>query len=289
MISFSVAILKGLNRLFPPVVHPFNLQTKGEMSYAQWQYLKGEDTIRYFLPYHSLETMFQDKVVLDIGCGAGGKTIYYASQGVKQIIGLEILDKYKNEAVKLAKQYHREDVFSYQVGNASMMTFKDNTFDTIIMNDAMEHVSEPEKVLLECYRVLKPGGTLYINFPPYFHPFGAHLSDAISIPWVHVFFSESTLVTAYQDMLRYHPDFEDRISFRFSRDAKGLYRITYINKMTIRRFQKMLKGLPFLKCYYFEDPLRRVFSGFTKLPCFREWLTKMVVCILQKPSFSHIE
>lgn len=283
----STAILLRLNRLFPAVVHPFNLQTKGEMSYAEWQYQKGEDTIRYFLPYHSTEFMFRDKTALDIGCGAGGKTIYYASLGVRQIIGLEILDKYKEEAEQLAKKYHQESVFSYHTGDAANMTFDPNTFDTIIMNDAMEHVADPEAVLGECYRVLKPGGHLYINFPPYYHPFGAHLSDAIYIPWVHAFFSESTLIEAYQALLKHHPDFEERVSFRFSQDEKGETHLTYINKMTIQRFRAILLMTPFQQVYNYEDPLRKTFAPIRSLPFCREWLTKMVVCILQKPLISH--
>lgn len=287
--KFGVLVLKGLNRLFPPVVHPFNLQKQGEMTYAEWQYQKGEDTVRYFLPYHSLEKIFRHKVVLDIGCGAGGKTIYYASQGVSKIIGLEILDRYREEAEQLAKKYHQTNVFSYVVGDASHTSFQDNTFDSIIMNDAMEHVSHPEAVLTECYRILKPEGCLYINFPPYFHPYGAHLSDAISIPWVHVLFSETTLMEAYQDLLRHHPDYQERISFRFGLDENGHPHITYINRMTIGRFQKILLETSFHQKYYYEDPLRKVFSKIHRRLVFREWLTKMVVCILQKPAASPTE
>lgn len=285
--KFSTKVLLAVNRLFPAVVHPFNLQTKGEMSYAEWQYQKGEDTIRYFLPYHSTDFMFRDKTVLDIGCGAGGKTIYYASLGVHQIIGLEILDKYKEEAEQIAKKYHQEKVFSYHTGDAAKMSFESNTFDTIIMNDAMEHVADPEAVLRDCYRVLKPGGYLYINFPPYYHPFGAHLSDAISIPWVHAFFAESTLIEAYRALLQHHPDLEERISFRFSQDEKGETHLTYINKMTIRRCRKIVPKIPFRQVYYYEDPLRKALAPIRPLPFCREWLTKMVVCILQKPLISH--
>ena len=66
------------------------------------------------------------------------------------------------------------------------------------MNDAMEHVADPEGVLKEVLRVLNKKGKLYVNFPPYNHPFGAHLSDAIYIPWVHMFFSEKTLIKSYK-------------------------------------------------------------------------------------------
>lgn len=282
--SIEVMILKGINHLFPPVVHPFNLQKTSGITYAEWQYQKGEDTVRYFLPFHSLQTMFCNKTVLDIGCGAAGKTIYYASQGVKRITGLEILGKYREEAELLSKKYHQEAVFSYVVGDAAQTPFLPNTFDTIIMNDAMEHVSDPDAVLAESYRILKPGGFLYINFPPYYHPFGAHLSDVISIPWVHAFFRESTLIQAYQQLLEGHEDGKERISFRFSEDSNGVMHISYINRMTIRKFLEYINNSSFQIKYYYEDPLRRIFTGVREWSICREWLTKMVVCILEKPA-----
>ena len=55
------------------------------------------------------------------------------------------------------------------------------------MNDAMEHVEKPLEVLRECYRVLKPGSRLY-KFPSILPSCGAHLSDAIGFPWIHLFF-----------------------------------------------------------------------------------------------------
>ena len=78
------------------------------------------------------------------------------------------------------------------MGNAIKTDFKDNSFDVVIMNDFMEHVSDPEKVLEEAIRLVSPGGRIYINFPPYYHPFGAHLSDAINMPWCHLFFKDKT-------------------------------------------------------------------------------------------------
>ena len=45
------------------------------------------------------------------------------------------------------------------------------------------------------------GGKLFVNFPPYNHPTGAHLSDVIGIPSVHVFFSDKTLIAAYKELV----------------------------------------------------------------------------------------
>lgn len=41
----SVALLEKINKLFPPVEHPFNLQNQGKQTYAQWQFQWGEKTV----------------------------------------------------------------------------------------------------------------------------------------------------------------------------------------------------------------------------------------------------
>lgn len=278
----SVSICKALNKLFPLPVHPFNLQNEGIKTYAEWQYEKGEETIKFYLEKTTLEEMFKDKVVLDIGCGAGGKTLYYASEGAEKVYGIEIVEYYEEEANALAKKKGLEDKFQFVLGDAANIPFEDGFFDTIIMNDAMEHVDEPLKVLNECYRVLKKGGKLYVNFPPYYHPFGAHLSDAIGFPWVHVFFSDETLIKVYKDLVKDLPDGMKRINFRISKDENGKEYFSYINRMTIKRFNNILKETKFNVSYYREVPLRDFLAPLAKMPGFKEGFVKMVVAILEK-------
>ncbi len=271
-----------VNKMFKLPVHPFNLNNEGKKTYAQWQYEKGIDTIKFYLKYTNVDEMFKDKVVLDIGCGAAGKTVFYASKGVKRIVGVEILEKYREEAERLAEEYSMKDKFEFVCADASKTPFEDETFDTIIMNDAMEHVDEPEKVLEECHRILKKNGKLYLNFPPYNHPYGAHLSDAMGMPWVHVFFSESTLIKTYKELVKDLPDGKDRIEFRISRKPDGTEYFSYINKMTIKRADKILKNSKFNIDYYSEEPLRGFLKYPARIPGVKEYLVKMVVCVLRK-------
>jgi ubiquinone/menaquinone biosynthesis C-methylase UbiE len=273
-----------LNKLFPLPVHPFNLANDGKMSYTEWQFIKGEQTIQFFLPYHSQEEMFRGKTVLDIGCGGGGKTCYYATFGPAKIIGIDIVPHYAEEGNAFAREKGLSDIASFMTADASQMPFADETFDTIIMNDAMEHVDHPEKTLEECFRVLKPGGHLYINFPPYYHPYGAHLSDAIGIPWVHALFSEKTMIDAYKRLVSKLPDGEVRVRFRISRRADGTEYFSYINRMTIARFRRIQQGVSHPVVYAREVPLRNLVSALAKLPGLREYLVKMVVCVYQKRS-----
>ena len=281
--SVSKKILLKVNKLFKLPIHPFNLQNEGKMTYAQWQYEKGAETIKFYTQVKTTDEMFKDKKVLDIGCGAAGKSLYYASLGAKEVHGVDVVESYTKQSKELAVEKGFEDVFTFHLGDAANLEFSDNTFDTIIMNDAMEHVSKPESVMKECYRVLKTGGKLYINFCPYHHPFGAHLSDVIGIPWVHLFFSEKTMIDSYKELVDNMPDKDMRIGFRFSKDENGKETISYINKMTVKRFKKILKSSPFKTSeYYKEIPLRNVFKVLTKIPLIKECFVKMVVVICEK-------
>ncbi len=50
-------------------------------------------------------------------------------------------------------------------GDAHILPFKDNVFDSIILQAVLEHVVDPKVVMKESLRVLKPGGVVYIEVP----------------------------------------------------------------------------------------------------------------------------
>ena len=274
-------ILLKLNKLFRAPVHPLNLQNDGVMSYAMWQYTKGAETIKFYLDFCSEEEMFNGKTVLDIGCGAAGKSLYYASCGAN-VIGVEILEKYEAESKELAEELGLSDKFRFVCADAAALPFEDGSIDTIIMNDAMEHVANPEAVIDECMRVLSRGGRLFVNFPPINHPFGAHLSDLIYIPWVHLFFSEATLVESYKELAKTVPDGDDRIAFRISKRADGSEYFSYINHMSIKRFNRILKEKGITPAYLKHIPLRNIVKPLAALPLLKECFVKMVVCVFEK-------
>ena len=274
-------ILSNINKLFKLPVHPFNLSAGGGLSYAEWQYEKGEATIAFYLDYASAAAIFEGKSVLDVGCGAAGKSLYYAALGAKRVVGIDVVERYREEAVGLAERKGLSDKFEFALADASATGFKDGEFDAVILNDAVEHVADPGATLRECLRVLAPGGKVYLNFPPYYHPYGAHLSDAIAVPWVHAFFSEKTMIAVYKRLVAGMPDAAERISLRISEKPGGGEYLSYINRMTIRRFKKILRDLPARCVYYREAPLRGFLRLPAALPGFKEFFVKMTVAILE--------
>lgn len=280
--SLCLAFIKLTNKLLPPVVHPFNLQNDKQLTYAQWQYEKGRDTIALFLDKYTPEEMFSGKRVLDMGCGAAGKSLYYASLGAVHVTGVDIVEHYEAEAYALADSLGLSDKFTFVCASAFDLPFADCSFDVIIMNDFVEHVSDPEGALREAMRLLAPGGRIYINFPPYYHPYGAHLSDAVNMPWIHLLFSERALVKAYKELIRGLPDEQERLSLRIYQNEQGEEYFGYINKMKLKRFRAILKRLDLHPVYYREVPLRPYFSLLARLPALKEIFVKMAVCALEK-------
>jgi len=45
------------------------------------------------------------------------------------------------------------------------LLFPNNSVDEILLSHVLEHLTDPYGVVLECYRILKPGGVLRVNLP----------------------------------------------------------------------------------------------------------------------------
>ena len=99
-------VLRTMNHCFPLPVHPFNLRNESEYSYADWQFEKAPATLKYYLENYSVEEMFVGKRVLDFGCGEAGKSIYYASLGAEQVVGVDIVPEYEERAMRFAKKHN---------------------------------------------------------------------------------------------------------------------------------------------------------------------------------------
>jgi len=263
--------------------HPFELENKNIMTFEEWEYLKAPVTMSYFKDYFDLKSCFIDKSILDIGCGGGGKTIYLHKFSPSELIGVDINTEFINKAVNFSKQFdiNPRTKVKFMIGDAENLPFESESFDFITMMDTFEHFSNPEKVLKEAGRVLKKNGMILISFPPFYHPFGAHVRDLIPIPWVHIFFSEKAIASAYYKLSFFKKDGEMRRNLKIGRDEFGNYNINYINKMTLNKCRNILKAVDLNLKYFKLIPLWYSFMPFRNIKV-HEIFIKNVVIILKK-------
>ena len=93
---------------------------------------------------------------LDLGCGTGNYTLELYKRGF-QVVGVDI----SRRMFKIAQK--KLPNVKFIKANAYSLPFEDNTFDLVLSVTMLEFIHEPEKVLSEVYRVLKPGGEAVIG------------------------------------------------------------------------------------------------------------------------------
>ncbi|WAL58898.1 class I SAM-dependent methyltransferase [Thermocoleostomius sinensis] len=95
------------------------------------------------------------KYLLDLGCGAGENSVYFASRGAN-CVASDYSPGMVEVALKLAAT--NQVTIQGRVINAMAIDFPDNTFDIVYASNLLHHIPDPKLTLQEMHRVLKPGG-----------------------------------------------------------------------------------------------------------------------------------
>lgn len=106
-------------------------------------------------------------VIVDVGCGIG----YFLFDVVERYsdkdiltVGIDISTHNILGLNKRRREQKKKNIFGI-VGNASELPFKDGFIDKVICIEAIEHFPEPQTVIEEIHRVLKPYGKLFLSTP----------------------------------------------------------------------------------------------------------------------------
>lgn len=102
---------------------------------------------------------WENKKVLEIGCGIGMDGLEFAKNGANYT-GIDLSDK----SIKVCKEHFKlfnqtGEIINTDVNN---LPFDDNTFDLVYSFGVLHHNSSMQKGIDEVFRVLKPGGKIEI-------------------------------------------------------------------------------------------------------------------------------
>jgi ubiquinone/menaquinone biosynthesis C-methylase UbiE len=99
----------------------------------------------------------QGDKVLEIGCGTGTDLLQFAKHGALAT-GIDLTTKH----VELARR-RVGDLAVVHEADARHLPFENGSFDYIYSHGVLHHCDEPEEVVREMFRVLRPGGRINIH------------------------------------------------------------------------------------------------------------------------------
>ncbi|MBK7384392.1 MAG: class I SAM-dependent methyltransferase [Flavobacteriales bacterium] len=255
-----------LNRAFPKR----GIEGRGSPgAYSEAQFHWAEKNYSLF----SSSIDLKGKVVLDAGCGPGGKTLYYATKGCRSIVGVD-LDPVRIGHAQQFLRAHPDVKVEFMVGDLSKLDFPADSFDVIFLNDVFEHVARPllEQVLQELKRVLRPGGSICMEFPPWTSFDAGHLYDHIYIPWCQLIFSDRTLVNVLEHMQAKGPEIGS---------SSVIDHYLELNRITIPEARSLFHKLAFNIRVFRHERVKGI-KLFAWWPWLDSLLTRRVVAVLGK-------
>lgn len=114
------------------------------------------DKLRY-LPQLVDFSSFRGQRLLEVGCGIGTDLLRFAEGGAR-VTGLDLSQR----AIDLAGQnfaLHGATADELRVANGEALPYADGVFDVVYGHGVIQYTADPARLVRECARVLRPGGT----------------------------------------------------------------------------------------------------------------------------------
>jgi len=142
-----------------------------------------EQVQRMYTRYRFASNFCKAKEVLEVACGSG-QGLGYLANVAQKVVGVDI----DQELLDLAqKQYAKRKNIQLYKADAEELPFEENSFDVVIIYEALYYLSEPDKFIRQAKRVLRPGGILLICSA------NCELSNFNPSPFSHKYFSACEL------------------------------------------------------------------------------------------------
>ncbi|PHN02040.1 class I SAM-dependent methyltransferase [Flavilitoribacter nigricans] len=139
--------------------------------------MQRENAAEYVVPFiQQYAGIRADDHVLEVGCAEGGVLQAFLDLGCTGV-GVELLP----QRLELARHYladalrdERVELMAKNVYDVVPERDFKRPFDLIVLKDVIEHIPDQEKLLRKLGSFLRPGGYIFLGFPPWQMPFGGH-------------------------------------------------------------------------------------------------------------------
>jgi ubiquinone/menaquinone biosynthesis C-methylase UbiE len=111
----------------------------------------------HYLPRLVDFSSFKEQRLLEVGCGIGTDLVRFAKGGAR-VTGVDLAQT----AIDLAgKNFALNGVTpeELRVADGEELPYPDASFDVVYAHGVIQYTADPAKLIHECHRVLKPGGT----------------------------------------------------------------------------------------------------------------------------------
>ncbi|MBO4712761.1 MAG: class I SAM-dependent methyltransferase [Fibrobacter sp.] len=109
----------------------------------------------YSYLYERIGEVAKGKVVLELATGPG-MIARHIAPAAKSVVATDLAPKMIETALKAKNPEN----LSFEVADATSLRFEDNSFDVVVIANALHIIPNPEKALAEIRRVLKDDGLL---------------------------------------------------------------------------------------------------------------------------------
>jgi SAM-dependent methyltransferase len=239
-------------------------RARSEQDYLEFQAFQARWLIDY-LEEHGVA--LKGKRLLDLGSGVGGYSLEFA-RVAETVISVDLMQPRRPESTGLPLRQVN--------GNALHVPLRSESMEVVFCASLIEHVREPEALLWEIKRILRPGCMAYVSFPPYYSPPGGHeftpyhyLGERLALRlvprkravagWVRTMYTANDEATSFNDLYA----------------GWGLYR------MTIGKMRRLIAQTGFT-CL--DMSTRYLPVSAIRWPVLNELLTWHAQFLLQKPT-----
>ena len=203
--------------------------------YSEWRMQSVEKEIRIM---ESLGLSLKGKIVMDFGCGEGGKLIKLYELNPFKLIGVDIDSSSLEYAETLiSSRLSSPTNIELIKATSTKIPLSSSSVDIIICLDVLEHISHLNSVVTEWYRILKSSGKIFFKYQPNESPYGHHADRFIVLPWIQYILSKEEMDSLFNRTKVYWK--------KSNNNSDSLAVLPFINKLKVHEILRTFRNYGF--------------------------------------------